>query len=50
MLYTQDFLNHDIHKIQNPGTSIQDRLIPTRDFVSTPFVWMSRFMRLWDYC
>jgi hypothetical protein len=24
MLDTQDFLSHDIHKIQNPGTSIQD--------------------------
>jgi hypothetical protein len=38
MLDTQDFLNHDIHKIQNPGTSIQDRPIPTQAFVSTPFV------------
>jgi len=24
MLNTQDFLNHDIHKIQNPGTRIRD--------------------------
>jgi len=45
---TKDFLNHDIHKNQNPGTRIQDRPIPTRAFVSTPFVWMSRFMQLWD--
>jgi hypothetical protein len=48
MLDTQDFLNHDIHKIQNPGTSIQDRPIPTWAFVSTLFVLISRFMQLWD--
>jgi len=47
MLDTQDFLHHDIHKIQNPGSRIQDRPIPMRAFVSTPFFWMSRFMQLW---